>query len=93
MKKITTLLLCVCFAGMLCACDGDSSSSSRQEQTKQVHYETETVKQKETRSFYWDDSAVARSKADAIKDKYFDKDFNQVAGIRNGKPVTTAKRK
>lgn len=91
MKKITTLLLCICFAGMLCACDGDSSSSSQQEQTKQVHYET--VKQKETRSFYWDDSAVARSKADAIKDKYFDKDFNQVAGIRNGKPITTAKRK
>ena len=91
MKKIAVLLLCVCFAGMLCACDGDSNSSSQQEQTTQAHYET--VKQKETRSFYWDNSAVARSKADAIKDKYYDKDFNQVAGIRNGKPVTTTKRK
>ena len=91
MKKIAALLLCICFAGMLCACDGDSDSSSQKQQDSTVHYDT--VKPKKTRSLYWDNSAVARSKADAIKDKYYDKDFNQVAGIRNGKPVTTAKRK
>lgn len=72
--SVLGVILLLCIIGFTGSCN----------KTEEEHHATSSGR----RSSYWyDDKDTQRRKANEIKDKYYDENWNQKSGVRNGKPV------